>query len=214
MHRVVLGGWTMLVGLLVGCSTIDGARFRTASELPDEPRKPDGVAVDLEGASPAPKDADSTTNTLVILQEPVHADLALDVVRRFFRAVAQEDLDAIRALMSSNASLGPISSAGGPPAAPQWERRLRRLDYDGLGGEPVFRESTVQTYRHRDLGELVAGRPSPPPNMGPDDVLIRVPIARTRIGVDRLFGDEILFLLRRIERQYQIRTMYEDFQPP
>ena len=52
----------------------------------------------------------------------------------------------------------------------------------------------------------------PIPTLGPTDVLIRVPIATSHVGSDRLFGDEIIFWLRREGDRYKIYRTLEDFQ--
>jgi hypothetical protein len=138
---------------------------------------------------------------------------AMSVVRAFFRAVGDEDQAALEASLASDATVSGAGTDGGP-ADRFWERRFNKLDYVAIGGEPLYRESLVETYRYDDLEEPTMGRPLRPSAMTPKDVLIRVPIARTRLGVDRLFGDEILFLLSRTDRAFLIHTMFEDFSAP
>ena len=48
--------------------------------------------------------------------------------------------------------------------------------------------------------------------LGDDDVVIRAPIITTHAGADRLFGDEIIFWLRRDGDRYKIYRILEDFQ--
>ena len=50
--------------------------------------------------------------------------------------------------------------------------------------------------------------------MTSQDILIRVPITRTRFGLDRVFGSEMYFLLQRQGREFLIRTLIEDFVVP
>ena len=103
---------------------------------------------------------------------------------------------------------------GAQAAERHWERRFRKLDYTALGSEPLYRESMTETYRYDDLAEPMAGRPLRPAAMLPDDVLIRVTVTRTRFGIDRVFGPEVLFVLRRDGRVFEIQTVHEDFTAP
>ena len=52
------------------------------------------------------------------------------------------------------------------------------------------------------------------PRDGTTDVLLRVPLLVVRAGNDRVFGDEMVFLLRRDKGRYRIRQLIEDFQLP
>jgi hypothetical protein len=207
--------WLMLSPLLAaGCSIHQAPPFETASRPPDEPRRPDGVAVDLEGSLPPAQATGSTESGLVPLKEPLDVSQAMQAVRTFFHAVSDEDLEAMRTVLASDAQLLPLGTGNGMRVDRHWERRFRKLDYTALGGEPLYRESMVETYRYEDLDTPLAGRPLRPAAMVPDDVLIRVPVTRTRFGIDRVFGDEILFVLRREARQFEIQTVYEDFTAP
>ena len=47
-----------------------------------------------------------------------------------------------------------------------------------------------------------------------DDVVVRVPIAVPRSGKTRLFGDEIVFVLRPNGNRYAIVDMAEEFTLP
>lgn len=209
-------GWVLptIALLAVGCTLHRAPGFETAHEPPDAPRRPDGVAVDLKGALPAAQVVGATADGLVPLKEPIDVSQAMTAVRTFFRAVSDEDIDGMRSVLASGAQLLPIGTGNGMPVDRHWERRFRKLDYAMLGGAPLYRESMVETYRYEDLDQHLAGRPFRPANMAPDDVLIRVPIVRTRIGIDRVFGNEILFVLRRAGRRFEIHTVYEDFSVP
>jgi hypothetical protein len=71
----------------------------------------------------------------------------------------------------------------------------------------------METYRAEDLGRM---RPPRSLNVGVQgqDVVVRVPIVSPRAGKTRLFGDEILFVLRPDQGRYSIIEMSEDFQIP
>jgi hypothetical protein len=50
--------------------------------------------------------------------------------------------------------------------------------------------------------------------MSPGDVLVRVPIEIRKIGNERLFGEEILFIVRRTDAGLRVKAILEDFQAP
>ncbi len=175
---------------------------------------PDGVAVDLEGALPSPADSATTDSALVSLREPASLEGALEIVRAFFHAVRHGDMPALRQTLWPDASFAPLGAAGGPPADAQWDRRLRKFDYRILSGSTLFLDSSVEVYRYDDFDHLVGDRPSRPALMTRNDVLVRVPIDTTRIGVDRVFGDEMQFVVRQVDRTFRIQAIFEDFQAP
>lgn len=203
-----------MASLAFGCATSQPMRFETSPDPSEEPRRPDGVAVDLEGSLPAARTSGSTHDGLVALQEPVDVSLAMQAVRTFFRAIGAEDLEVMKSVLAADAQLLPVGTGNGMPADRHWERRFRKLDYGSLGGEPMYRESMIEVYRYEDLDQALSGRPLRPAAMMPDDVLVRVPVTRTRVGIDRVFGEEILFVLRREDRRFEIQTVYEDFAAP
>ena len=47
--------------------------------------------------------------------------------------------------------------------------------------------------------------------MMPGDVLVRAHVLTPRVGSERLFGDELLFLLRPDHGRYRIAVLFEDF---
>jgi hypothetical protein len=199
----------------VACQIERPASFATASALPSGPRKPDGVAVDLQGAIPPAAARAETRAGLVALREPIDMSGAMQPVRQFFEAVAREDPAGIRAVLTFDAQAfmpsGPGSS--GMRVEDSWDRRFQKFDYKATGPEPVYRETSIETYRFKDLDEAEGDRPLRPPVMDQQDVLIRVPVEIRRVGVDRVFGDEILFVVRRVEGSFRIRALIEDFQP-
>jgi hypothetical protein len=212
--------WACTTALLIVAATLPACaahralQFETASKPPDEPRRPDGVAVDLESALPSAQPTGSTRDGLVPLQEPVDDSHAMQSVRVFFRAVSNEDVETMSSVLANDAQQLPMGTGSGMRVDRHWERRFRKFDYAVGGGELPYRDSMVETYRFEDLAEPLPGRPLRPVSMTPQDVLIRVPVTRTRYGIDRVFGEELLFLLRRQGRQFEIHTVHEDFVAP
>ncbi len=189
----------------------------TASKLPEERRRPDGVAVDPSSAPPAPQDSASTTTGLVTLRTPVGIDQAFSTIQKFFQAVVTEDGDQLGNLLTrdaliTNPSLVQSGSPSSPSAALFWAHRFRKLDYTKLAGEAIYHENDLEVYRAGDEQAL-----APHPSVRTDalntgDVVIRVPIATARIGTERFLGDEILVWLRRTGHEYKIYRLLEDFQ--
>jgi hypothetical protein len=69
----------------------------------------------------------------------------------------------------------------------------------------VYRAEDVERLANRrDLRLRVAG----------DDVLVRVPVAQSHSGRTRVFGEELLLLLRPHRDGYRIAELVEDFQLP
>lgn len=209
-------GFVLTIGC-VACGSQPDQALRTASDLPDQRRRPDGVAVDPSTAPPAAKDVASTGDGLVTLRTPVGIEAALATIHTFFGAVVEEDADMLgsvltRDALTSNPAMMGASPNGSPNAALFWAHRFRRLDYSKLAGEVVYRENDLEIYRAGDDLNL-----SPHPAvrldaLGAGDIVIRVPIATSRVGTDRLFGDEILVWLRRTGNDYKIYRLLEDFQ--
>lgn len=207
------------------CATRDpaGPVFATAAELPDGPRRPDGVVVDPSPEFPAATDDGVTRASagdaelaaaLVALKPPLPDKLARSVVSSFFRAVVTEDIDAIGALATVDATT-PLKARGGAMGiADVWRSRLRQFRYRTLAGEVLYQDADVELYRYDDLEAVLPGRPFRPPEMARTDLLLRVPLLVVRAGNDRVFGDEMLFLLRRDRGRYRIRQLIEDFQAP
>ncbi|HSN97256.1 MAG TPA: hypothetical protein VLS89_03125 [Candidatus Nanopelagicales bacterium] len=189
--------------------------FPTASELPDERRRPDGVAIDPASSPPPAVEHAKAGDGLVTLRTPLGVDLAVGTVAEFFRRVVLEDGDGLAALLARDAQA--IMPAGGvqgqaPSAGLWWEQRFRRLDYGKLAGEPIYRSSEVEIYRAEDAVEAPPHPAIQPETLDDDDVLVRVPIVTARVGADRLLGDELLFWLRRDGARFRIYRVLEDFQ--
>ncbi|HVY47033.1 MAG TPA: hypothetical protein VHB21_14195, partial [Minicystis sp.] len=135
-------------------------------------------------------------------------------VVEFFRKVVAEDRDGLAQVVTRDAQ-ATSPSAGGAPSANLvnwWGQRFNKLDYTKLAGEPVFRADEAEVVRGEaalDAASAPAMRTTP---LAEDDVVIRAPIVTTHVGADRLFGDEIVFWLRREGDHYKIYRMLEDFQ--
>ncbi len=205
----------MLSALLAGCGPGGPASFPSASELPEERRRPDGVAIDPASAPPRPADRADARDGVVTLRTPLGISLALDVVAQFFKRIVAEDGDALGELLTRDA-LAIHTGSGGhgqpPNAGMWWEQRFRRLEYEKLAGEPVYRESELEIFRAEDVLAAPRHPAIQPETLEDQDVVIRVPILTARIAADRLLGDEIVIWLRRDGARFRIYRLLEDFQ--
>jgi hypothetical protein len=205
-----------LLSACIGCRQPSGIGpvFATSPELAPQPRRPDGVAVDPAPGLPPSSDTSMTREPIVVLQPPLPDKAVLAVLSAFFRSIASDDLDTMADLLTSDAGTTAKWKGSAPPLLEHWRARMRRLPYKKVAPDLVFSPAQVEIYRYDDLAAARPGRPVRPPIMIRSDLLARVPIATARVGHDRLFGDEILFLLRLDRGRLRIREAAEDFQLP
>jgi len=198
---------------LAGCATagglgpVDGERER---------RHPDGVAIDPASAPPPARDRAAASDGLVTLRTPLGVDRAVATVEELFRRVVVEDGDGLEGLFTRDAVAISPAVGGSPGQSPSalllWQGRFRKLDYTKLAGEPIYREAELQIFRPDDAVETLPHPSIHPEALGGTDVVVRVPILTTRIGSERLFGDELVLWMRRDGDRYRIYRVLEDFQ--
>lgn len=185
--------------------------FETATSLP-EPGRPAGATTDLALELPPPERTGGTRSGVVVLFAPLDPDLGLAVVEDFFRAVADESLEALAPLFDEDAVVQ--VNAQRQAALPHFRGRFEMLDYGALGGEALYRPEDVSIYgpdgsesSHKET------RPSPfEPRAG--ELAIRVVVARGGPGRKRLFGDELAFRLRAVASGYVISEIIESVRQP
>jgi hypothetical protein len=191
-----------------------GPAFATLTELPAEPRRPDGVVVDPSPELPAATEAIDKATGIVALKPPLPDRAARAVVAAFFRAVVAENVEALSDLATSDATLSAKGRTGSPSVIDHWRARQRHFHYRALANEILYQDADIELYRYEDLETPLPGRPLRPAEMTPPDILLRVPVLVVRAGSERVFGDDILFHLRRDKGKYLIRQLIEDFQLP
>lgn len=223
-------GPTLVVALL-GCG---GGSL--GPQKPGDTRKPDGVAIDPADARPSVSREADTGAGLVGLKTPMSTERARATVRELFRRVTLESTDGLADLFTNDAGVQPLAGGygyyggggyyghgyypGGAPApyastnrvAIWFEQRFRRLDYTKLSGELVYREEEMDVYRASDTLELQPHRAIRIQELGEDDVVVRFPIRATRVGTERLFGEEMVIWLRLDRGAFRIYRIAEDFQ--
>jgi hypothetical protein len=205
----------LLNGMLGGCEPVIAAEPRTASELQNERRHPDGVAIDPASAPPRPANRAEAREGVVSLRTPLGIGVATEVVAEFFREVVAEDSDRLSELFTRDAlaiQAGPSGQGQAPSATLWWEQRFRRLDYGKLTGEPIYREADLEIYRAEDVVEAPRHPAIQPDTLDGDDMVIRVPIMTARVATERLLGDDVVIWLRRDGAKFKIYRLLEDFQ--
>jgi ketosteroid isomerase-like protein len=199
-----------LVMACAACGASPRGGVVTAVEIPDAPRRPDGVVVEPAPAMPEAAEH-AEASGVVALREPLADEAVAGVVRAMFRAFAREDAEALAALLTSDAEpLGVRGHARGS-LLDQWRTRMRNLPYDRLGSRDVARFDQLERWSFADLDG--AGPVERPSDMRPGDVLVRVPVATPRVDGEQLFGDVVLVLLRREGATFKIAGESEDAGP-
>ena len=201
---------------LAGCASSGSLSEPSALDAATARRRPDGVAIDPISAPPAARDRASTTEGLVTLRTPLGADRAIAAVEELFHKIVIEDGEGLEALFTRDATAvtgaAPTGSPQPPSAVLLWQGRFRKLDYTRLAGEPIYRGAELQIFRADDTVERLPHPAVHPEALGEGDVVVRVPILITRVGADRLFGDEVVLWMRRDGDRYRIYRILEDFQ--
>lgn len=206
----------MAVGLGVavagcGASSTDPA---VPGDDEDPPRRPDGIAIDPTSAPPAPQDEAEVSSGIVALRTPLGVEVAVETVDALFRRVAREDGEGVAALFTQDAIAITSTQPGNrqtPNAGLWWDRRFSRLDYALLQGETVYRSDDVSILRGKELLDGTAAAIPDSDGLDPSDVVVKVPITTPRVGQVRLLGDEIVLFLRRVDDEYKIYRMLEEF---
>jgi hypothetical protein len=198
-----------------GCG---GPRWRSADAWPEQKRLPDGVALDRSPAplEPAPS-ASSPGTGEVPLVPPPPPEASFDTLRAFFDAVLREDPKALEAVLASNAtwtSLQAGGRGGSTPLLNLWRERFRRLNYSQLAEHTVLRYAEVEVLGPADLNALPPERRLPPFDLGPRDLMLRVHVLVSRLGPERLLGDDLLLWLRPVDGRFVVQGSAEDFSLP
>ena len=190
--------------IMLGC----GARQLKTIDPPDPEVEKKGrvMAVDPMGELPHPTDLASPVEAVVTLRAPVATEAITAMVRRVFESFHSRALSPIELDLEET-----IIDLASPNETPQvkytwtynFTTRIKGSPFDQLDVEQMYRPQDIEIYARDELG--LAGRPARPKAMDGDDILVRIPIATTRVGTDVLFGDEIKLLLRRDGNKYRIR---------
>lgn len=178
---------------------------------PLSPRHAPGVAVDPVLSLPKASESATTDHGVVVLTEPIDTRSARSVVEAFFTAVVDEAIDDLVLLCESNAKFHVSPRSRSDALAAFWKRRFDRLDYHSLATEVFYRESEMEVHSAHEPATVGLSRSLPVlPKRA--EVLVRTPIVGA--SSSRLFGSDIVFLLRPGPSGYKIAEVYEDFRLP
>ncbi len=169
-------------------------------------RQPDGVVVDPPPLLPTAVAHDEARG-VVSLREPAGNAAVADLLQAFVDGWEHESIDALAALLASDATAIDGAEHGHATLVETWRQRLRAHDYGRLAGTEILRENRVQRWGYDELG--APETPARPAGMRPADVLVRAPLEVTRVAGERVFGDVMVFVLRREDGKLRIAAYGE-----
>jgi hypothetical protein len=172
----------------------------------DAARQPDGVVVDPPALLPSAL-AHVEARGVVSLREPAGNAAVADLLEAFVEAWEHESIDALVALLAPDASAIDASEHAHGTLVETWRQRLRAHDYARFAGTEVLRADRIQRWGWDELG--APETPARPAAMRPADVLVRAPLEVTRIAGERVFGDVMVFVLRRQDGKLRIAAYGE-----
>lgn len=183
------------------------------SEPTRDEARPPGVSVDLRNELPAAAPESPAERGLATVSAPLSHEAARRSVRGFFEAVAAESVAELEYIVDGRAWLRSDASGSRQRARSFWRTRFARLDYSRVAPEAVYRERDVEMYTSDELATLAPERgidvqPSP------GDLVVRVPIVGGRDRQNRLFGEQMLLVLRHDGERFRIVELFEDFRLP
>jgi hypothetical protein len=131
---------------------------------------------------------------VLVLRVPLGRDAVADLVRLFVDAWQRESIDTLIGLLTPDA--GPIDARGrgSRSLVEGWRQRLRAHGYARLAGVEIVRPDRIERWEPDELG--VAGAPARPADMRPGELLVRVPVEVPSVSGERLFGDQIVMIVR------------------
>lgn len=177
--------------------TQDSTRLAVAASSASV-RVPDGVV-----PSPVSGDVSGEASALsvegaVALRPPEALEGARATVVALLRSYVDEDFDAFRALVETDATTyNPVVGAGvNVSLLAAFRERVRRLNYRQLAGVPLALEGEMEVYSFDELSQLAGTRPEMPAGMKRGDAFVRARIVSPRVGPERYFGDNVDAVLR------------------
>lgn len=187
-----------LLSLLTACG---GPSFVSATELPKDPRHPDGVALEPTPALPSPSDR-AEARGVVALREPLSVTEVEDVVRAYLRGFEREDEQALASLLTQDAASLSRPGTTRRELVDLWRAKMKAFEYQQLAGQEIARFADIERHTYDTLGRT--GAPRRPTAMRPGDIYVRVPIHFQRTSSEALFGDVLVLLLRREDGRLKI----------
>jgi hypothetical protein len=183
---------------------VDAPGMAASAETP--PRKPDAVVVEPPSALPGAV-THAEARGVVALREPLAGDALREAVVQVAEAWQQGSLEALVAMLTSDAGAIESRGRGRGPLIEGWRQRLHAHEYGRLAGVELLRPERIERWSWDELGTTDA--PARPPDMKPDEVYVRAPLEVTRIANEKVFDDVIVLLLRLEDGRYKVSAYGE-----
>ena len=203
----------ILLLVTAACGNVNPNVRARPTRAPEHRVRAPAVVLEPLARLPQPTTAGATGPGLAVLREPRNREAVREAVRRFFRAVVEEDWQALQNLIDPDAQVTVDARGTRWQALTFWRLRLRKLDYTKLSGHVVFQDSAIETYSSEDLSALDNSRTFPFV-IEPQEVLVQVPIETRSVDGVKLLGEEISFLFAPVDPGYSIVQMIEPFDLP
>jgi hypothetical protein len=172
------------------------------------------VIVDPVSLAPVAAIRAEASAGIAALTPPLPGRLARRAIDAFFSALTAKDIGRLAAAVTPDAVMTGLTHRGPVSLLELCRSRMATLRYDLLASERLYRTADVETYAYEDLEQPEWRHLSRPVEMRPGDLYVIVKMAVVRAGSDRVFGDELDFVLRRAGAQFKVRAILEDFQLP
>jgi hypothetical protein len=203
----------LAAAVVAGCAASPPPRVEAPQAdtgAPGPPRRPDAVLLEPPPARP-PAVAHAEARGVVALRAPIGSDAVTAVVRAWIDAWQRESLDALADLLSADAAAIDARGHGRAALIDAFRQRLQAHEYARLAGLEVVRTDRIERadYEDFDASGTSGGRPRPP-EMRRDDLYVRVPLEATHVAGERLFGDVLVFLLRREDGRLRVVAYAEE----
>ena len=177
-------------------------------------RHPDGVVIESPSALPSPSTR-AEARGVVTLRPGLAPDAIEAVLERWLAAWEHESIDGLAALLTDDAQ--PLDGTGHGRAGllDAFRQRFQAHDYTRIAGQPVMRSDRIERWEYDDLDTGNAADATGPAvsAVHPGETLVRVPIDVTRESGEKLFGDALLFVLRREDGKLAV-TAYGEIDDP
>jgi hypothetical protein len=147
-----------------------------------------------------------------VLQPSFNSEKVREVVIQIANSWLKGSLDPLTEALLPDAveidDMGPTTTKAASPGSGasglvgRWRERLRGRSFDHLPAAELIAPERIVAYSWDDLGGL--GAPARPRAMRPGDVYVRAPFEVNRVGLDRVWADALLLVLRRVGDRYKV----------
>jgi hypothetical protein len=196
-------------GAFIGCAGAAPPAVQapdTAGSSEPPPRRPDAVVVEPPAALPVAA-SHAEARGVVALREPLSGDALRDTVMQVAEAWQQGSIEALVALLTSDAGAIDARSRGRGPLIEGWRQRLRGHEYTRLAGVELVRPERIERWSWDELGS--SDTPPRPADMRADEVYVRAPFEVTRLANEKVFDDVMVLLLRLEDGRYKVSAYGE-----